>query len=321
MSRRAWFPMLLVVCALSWSGLRAAANRGKLARLPGAFLLTGYPPASLMVTSSRDTWTVQEGEDYLAVYPSISADGAVVATARERGGLDKSRQLLAVATYSIAKKEWTEYAEFEFKGAVAISPDGSKLAFPVDRAGGPPVRLRIIDLRNKSVSESPVIGRYTDIKVSWSPDGRRIVYDMNQSTPQELVLHRLAIFVLDVETGRISKIAEGEAPAWSPSGEWIAYLEHSEDVSNQQWINAPLPDRLSIMRPDGTGSKVLVTLPPNRVFAESPVWSPDSTKILLNEVWDSEKGTVSIHLLDLSTLKLTRKFKDVPPVFGWAEAR
>jgi len=65
---------------------------------------------------------------------------------------------------------------------------------------------------------------------------------------------------------------------------------------------------------------VLVTLPKNRVFATPAVWSPDSAKILLNEAWDSEKGTVSIHLLDLATLKLSRKFKDVPPVFGWAVA-
>jgi Tol biopolymer transport system component len=51
------------------------------------------------------------------------------------------------------------------------------------------------------------------------------------------------------------------------------------------------------------------------------VWSPDSKTILLNEIRDELKGTKDIYLLDLATQKMTRKFKDVPPVFGWAEAK
>jgi Tol biopolymer transport system component len=277
----------------------------------------GYPPASLIVTTPSNTWKVEEGEDYLLAFVTISTDGRTIASARLKSGRS-ARRIFAIATYSLLESKWTEYEQVEdLRAGVAISPDGSKLAFPV----GYPARLRIIDLRTRRVSDSPVIGRYSEIMLSWSPDGRRIVFDMNQSTPEEWVLHRPAVFVLDVETGKITKIADGEAPAWSPSGEWIAYFHNSEDISNEQWINAPPPDRLSIIRPDGTGSKVLVTLPRNRFFAVSPVWSPSSKTILLNEIWHTEKGTVSIHLLDLATLKMTRKFQDVPPVFGWAAAK
>jgi hypothetical protein len=58
-----------------------------------------------------------------------------------------------------------------------------------------------------------------------------------------------------------------------------------------------------------------------RRFNYSPVWSPDSGALLLNELANAETFTFDIHLLDLSTLKLTRKFKNTMPVYGWAEAR
>jgi hypothetical protein len=37
-----------------------------------------------------------------------------------------------------------------------------------------------------------------------------------------------------------------------------------------------------------------------------------------NQLRDGEKWTMDIRLLDLARLRLKTKFKDVPPVFGWA---
>jgi hypothetical protein len=54
---------------------------------------------------------------------------------------------------------------------------------------------------------------------------------------------------------------------------------------------------------------------------EAPVWPPDSKTILLNELVDIDKGTVDIHLLDITTLKSKIVFKDTLRVLGWAEAR
>jgi len=320
MYRQFWIPIMLTAFALSPFALEEIQEPDSLSRLPAAVLLTGYPPFKLFVTSEKETWKLQEEGSSFYVHPSMSGDGRIIASAR-LGHDSSSREVLAVATYSMLNRKWTEHEQIvDFRRGIAISPDGSRLAFAVRDPVIKGIRLRIIDLKTGKMSSSPEIGKHDRIDLSWSPDGRSVVYDMNQSLLHESPRH--GVFVLDLESGKISKIVEGRAPSWSPSGEWIAFLESSESPSQGQWIYAPGSDRLSVIRPDGTGSRVLVTLPKDRYFAASPVWSPDSSRILLNELWDSEKGTVRIHLLDVSTLKLTTtKFKDVPPVFGWAVAR
>ncbi len=305
--------MLFAVCALVWPDSDAQAKRDDLPRLPGAELLMGYPPYSLIVTTPTKTWKLQEDKDDSAVNPSMSRDGMVIASGQVKGS---NPRRAAVATYAMAEGKWREYQEFESGGSVAISPDGSKLAFDDSKPGtAKGVHMRFIDLKTGTESVGAVIGPYNAIGLSWSPDGSRIAYGMNQSLPTEGPGHSPAIEILKVETGKIWKVAEGKSPAWSPSGEWIAYLNDS-DWPNQVWM----------VHPDGTGSRLLVTLPRGvflgqRMFREPPVWSPDSTKLLLNELYDADKWTFNIHLLDLATLKLTRKFKDQAPVYGWAEAK
>jgi Tol biopolymer transport system component len=73
-----------------------------------------------------------------------------------------------------------------------------------------------------------------------------------------------------------------------------------------------------MVHPDGSDDKILITLPRGSSFVETPVWSPDSRTLLLNQLRDGEKWTMDIRLLDLARLRLKTKFKDVPPVFGWA---
>ncbi|HEV3036775.1 MAG TPA: hypothetical protein VHA33_03215 [Candidatus Angelobacter sp.] len=58
-----------------------------------------------------------------------------------------------------------------------------------------------------------------------------------------------------------------------------------------------------------------------RFLVESPVWSPDSSTVLLNELVDVNTGTVDIHLLNLKTLKLKAMFKNKLRVLGWAESK
>jgi hypothetical protein len=62
-----------------------------------------------------------------------------------------------------------------------------------------------------------------------------------------------------------------------------------------------------------------MTLPKWESLGLSPVWSPDSTRLLINrsrfdlEAWPN----VNIYMLDLRARKFTRKFRNGPPVFGW----
>jgi hypothetical protein len=50
----------------------------------------------------------------------------------------------------------------------------------------------------------------------------------------------------------------------------------------------------------------------------APVWSPDSTQLLLNQLADWNTWRMDVHLLDLSEGKLTPVSKNGVPVSGWA---
>jgi Tol biopolymer transport system component len=53
----------------------------------------------------------------------------------------------------------------------------------------------------------------------------------------------------------------------------------------------------------------------------APVWSPDSRTLLINKWHDEDKATMDIYLLDLATLKMSKKFGNTPPVFAWVAAK
>jgi Tol biopolymer transport system component len=316
--------MLFVGCLALLSGLGAGTKKDNLPRLSNAALLVGYPPTTLMVTTPHGTYSLGDGSEAYAIGPTISRDGMMIASARPKSGFPGSpgpRLILAIAAYSVSEKKWTEYNHIQdFEGTIAISPDGSNLAFVLPtRPERDEVFAHIIDVKTGAEKTFPMKGYRDRVTLSWSPDGRRIAYDV---LPKEFLprgdAYPLEIEILDLDTGKTTKIADGHRPAWSPSGEWIAYF----GVARGKWVAPPPPrNQLLLVRPDGTGSKVVVTLRGERAFSGAPLWSPDSKTILLNEVRDELKGTKDIHLLELATLKMTRRFKDVPPIFGWAEAK
>src|SRR5262249_5117778 len=310
MHARCWFLMLLVFRVLHWSGLDDRLRPQDWARLPGGTLLVGYPLYEVWLTTPTGNLKLQpaEGEvvsgDLYAMSPSITRDGRMVAAGRLKAA--NSRRI-AIATYSVPEKQWREYAEGEFKYAVAIAPDGTKLAYveEVNKTNGRFAdRVRIIDLRTREQSIGPEIhSAYTTNTfhpgLSWSPQGNRLAYGGHP------------IEVWDVETNAHWKIADGEKPTWSLDGGWIAYLNSEKDERHST---------VGIVHPDGSSDRILITLPRNNAFVERPVWSPDSKTLLLNRLRDGEKWTMDIQLLDVTTLKLKTKFKDAAPVYGRAAA-
>ena len=110
-------------------------------------------------------------------------------------------------------------------------------------------------------------------------------------------------------------------PAWSPSGEWIAYLDDEE---------APGGKHCMLARPDGTEAYVIATAARSYwgsngffgvrgAFLNPPVWSPDSSKLLLNVYWDWSTLKTNIYALDLKTHRLALVLKNAGPVWGWAK--
>jgi hypothetical protein len=100
----------------------------------------------------------------------------------------------------------------------------------------------------------------TDFDPAVSPDGTQLVY----ATNREGDTFSSYLRIMNTATRSIVSLAtQGNRPAWSPAGDWIAFLQ-DDAVGNH---------RLAIIRPDGTGYRALST--PGYVFYERPAWSPD----------------------------------------------
>jgi dipeptidyl aminopeptidase/acylaminoacyl peptidase len=324
-----WSVIVVMLVALNqaWVITSVEAKMDNLPRLPGATLLVGYPPDNLMVTTGDTTLKLQsEGGDWY-VTPSVSADGHLIASARitdKASAAPRSRPLLTVGIYSMMDKGWRDYTNLKIlDGTVAISADGSRLACVTRSTAEVPARLQFLDVKTGAVSIGPESTEDAG-DITWSPDGRHLAFDRKvaRSVDGHAIPPLRAIYVLDVESGTASKLADGMSPSWSPSGEWIAFYDYSpgRDDIKKGWyaVNA---DRVSIVRPDGKDYKTLVTFHRDESLNVPPVWSPDSKSILLNRPRDEDKATMDIYLLDPATLGLTRKFKNTLPVFAWVAAK
>jgi Tol biopolymer transport system component len=255
------------------------------------------------------------------ISPSISADGRVIASVLPGSDYELSRRehLFTVGTYSMTDHKWTEYTGLELShGAVSISPDGTKLACVARTTPEGASLFRILDLRTRKITEGQPPSQKSNNAISWSPDGRRIAFSADVEMPgDEPPVPE--IFVMDVETGRVSKIANGWGPSWSPSGEWIAYFSHTAHIRDKHgWWRFTGAKGVSLMHPDGTDSLFIHKFDwPMNI---RPIWSPDSKTLLLTSFPDDLTGKFDIFMLDLATRKLTKEFRHPPLIFGWASA-
>jgi hypothetical protein len=314
---------LVVACCLLTFTWSVGASKDNLPRFPAAALLVTHFPDNLAVTVGEKTTQIQGGGDW-AVIPSISADGRVVASARMvPDHPPEAKPTLIVGTYDVADNRWTDYKGLEIKGGtVAISPDGSKLACSY-MATGPPL-LHILDLKTGKVSVGPEASKYAG-SLTWSPDNQRIAFvkDVERTRNGANIPSLLGVFVLNIENGKVSKIADGAAPSWSSSGDWIAFSDYSQfrDDGRGGWyaVNA---NRVSLIHPDGTGLKIVKLLKRDEDLGLPPVWSPDSKYLLIQRPQDeSVNPRMDIYMLDLVTLKVTAKFRKTPPIYGWVAAK
>jgi WD40 repeat protein len=277
-------------------------------------LLVGYPPHSLYLTTEGKTWTLQDDKEAGdLVSASMSADGTIVASAHRIPGDPFTRApRLIVSTYSTADLKWTDRDGLEvLVGKISISPDGTRLACVTREMPGVASGMRILNLKTGEITVGPKLPERSGSGVSWSPDSRRIAF--NKSLPGEDSIHTL--YVWNVQTGAISRLASGMAPSWSPSGEWIAFIgEAGKAHSGEQYL-------VKLIHPDGTGVRVLTAFHSDVVAWSEPVWSPDSKTLLINVSRNPDKDTWDIFMLDLATLKFTKRFKNTTPVFGWVAAR
>lgn len=102
---------------------------------------------------------------------------------------------------------------------------------------------------------------------SFSPDGRQIVFDQRVTSSSNLQ-RSTEIFKVNLDTGTLDKLASGNqgtyAPAWSPDGKWVAYVERT-GTANDLWVVSA-----------SGGQPVQLTTMGN---VQSPAWTSDSSAI------------------------------------------
>jgi Tol biopolymer transport system component len=287
--------------------------------MPGSVLLLGYPDGdTLFVTNGGVELTLQPPGPNRAghhTYPSLSRDGTLVATSYVKSPYPYYRE--GIATYSLIDKQWKQYSgvDFDQVWAITISPDGSTLAFKGQRQSNPlrpTVQLLLLDLLTGDMKV--LLESYpASAPLSWSPDGRQVVYERATRQPKPNIdIYEHEVRILDVQARQERTLVSGSDPSWSPSGEWIAYLDDAAAVA--------------IVHPDGTGQTPLVSFRRSlpwfykRYFMYPPVWSPDSNALLLNEAAMDETDRALIHQFDLVPRKLRKTQGKGVSLLGWSRS-
>jgi hypothetical protein len=138
------------------------------------------------------------------------------------------------------------------------SPDGAWVYLSVASNG----QFRLWRARADGTEAAPLnsLSPDDDFFPSPSPDGTKLAYVLRTGGGTDLLR------ILDLATGEVNKLTvRGHAPAWSPLGDLIAYV----DLSAQSAVR--------VMRPDGTGHRQISV---SNGFQLALSWSPDGKWVI-----------------------------------------
>ena len=155
----------------------------------------------------------------------------------------------------------------------AWSPDGTKIAFSSDRAGGMDVWVRDLKTgRDQRISRLP----NADMAAAWSPDGKSIGFVSNADFEQG------EVYVVPAEGGEPQRVQDRSFgvgyPSWSPDSRFLItpsfkpystrFREGMNDYDVVPSVSGPA--RLVVPAPH---------LPIGKRAGDGPVWSPDGKQI------------------------------------------
>jgi TolB protein len=178
------------------------------------------------------------------------------------------------------------------------SPDGASVLFISDRDGSSDVFIM-----NSDGSEPRPLTRTDadEVAAAWSPDGTQIVFARGDSEISPLQGGTAQLFILTLATGEETQITDAEAlhnaPAWSPDGEWIAYVSDADGTP--QIYKQHIADGTVVRMTNVEGATSF-----------NPAWSPNGAWLAYDSLLD---GNRDIYVMDSDGERL-RRVTDDPAV-------
>ena len=163
--------------------------------------------------------------------------------------------------------------------SAAVSPDGSKVAMILSKAGSPNVwvcKADGTDLRRLTKG-------LEDSSPCWSPNGEWICFAAKMQARR--VLAKVPAGGGEVQRIATSGVLNPTEPDWSPDGKWIAFTSQMGDFS------------ICVMAADGSINPVAL------VAGQNPSWAPNSRTLVYNH---GPNGRQTLAVLDA----FTRQTKD-----------
>ena len=180
------------------------------------------------------------------------------------------------------------------------SPDGKRMAFlKRTNLSGQYWRASELWISDAWANKSRRLHRgiFYNPHLSWSLDSNFIAFEAYDESNESY------IWAIDWQTLRLIKLIRGDAPAWSPTANQIAFRRWEEGTDSVYRINI-----------DKTGLTAMVSIPiDGRIvpfsYLDPPSWSPDGKRIAVgldHQHYQSGYSRIRIHNTDGT------KFKEIP---------